>query len=333
MPIYPGSVYKRPPGMTVGAKRKKTDAAILHIDAGGVRDLYGWWNNPDSGANGSHFQVAYDGTVVQYADTDFIVYTSGSGSQRSVGIETQGKAAGEWTPAQRTAIVNLLAWLCKIYNLPVRQMTSSKKSERGIGYHLLGVPANAAQKAAKVSQTGGELWSSSVGKVCPGPDRVKQIPSIVNQVATGTPNPTPPEEDDMPTVNEFFNTPVTKGPDGKTDVTLAQTLTSLWVMANRNYDETPGRVWNFPLEHTVAKTADGKPLKVAAGTLLQYEPAEHESTRKTLIEAITKAVAGIPGVDQAGLEKAISGIVQDSLANSRIVFVPAPELEKASDNA
>ena len=55
----------------------------------------------------------------------------------------------------------------------------SSRGERGVGYHLLGVPATAAQKAAGVSQTGGELWSGAVGKVCPGPDRVKQMGKVV----------------------------------------------------------------------------------------------------------------------------------------------------------
>lgn len=317
---YPDAVWRPPPGMYVGPVRQKTDLVIWHVDAGNADSLYGWWNQAGSGQNGSHFFVKKDGTVEQYAPVDRIVWTSGNGSLRSVGIETQGYAAGEWTPAQRAALIKLTRWLCDVFGVPKIVAPNSKLTSRGIGYHRQGVPATQAQKAAKVSQTGGELWSSAVGKVCPGPYREKQIPRMVGEIA---------EEDDMPDLNEIFNTPVAKGPDGKTDVSLGQTMTALWIMANRNYDETPERVWGFPLEHTVAKGSDGKPVKVSAGSLLRYEPAEHETTRVALTAAITKAIAGIPGVDQGSLEKAVTAAVQESLANSRIVFVPAPELPNA----
>lgn len=185
MPIYPKAVYKRPPNMTTSGRRAKTDCVIWHIDAGNVYDLYGWWNNPNNGGNGSQFHVAKDGTVFQYADTDLITWTSYRGSRRSIGIETQGYGSGEWTPAQRQALIDLTRWLCQIYDIPMRAMTSSKTSERGIGWHTLGVPASARQKALGRSQTGGELWSTAVGKVCPGYDRVRQIPAMVREIAGG----------------------------------------------------------------------------------------------------------------------------------------------------
>lgn len=331
---YPDAVWRPPPGMYVGPVRQKTDLVIWHVDAGNANSLYGWWNQAGSGQNGSHFFVKTDGTVEQYAPIDRITWTSGNGSIRSVGIETQGYAAGEWTPAQRAALIKLTRWLCKTLGVPMVMAPNSKLTSRGIAWHRQGVPATQAQKAAKVSQTGGELWSSSVGKVCPGPDREKQIPHMVGEIANQSIiDLNKPSEDDMPDINEIFNTPVFNDPSNGKLVTLAQSLTNIHIMANRNYDETPERVWGFPLDHTVAKNPDGSPFKVAAGSLLRYEPAEHESTRVALTAAITKAVAGIPGVDQKGLEDAISAVVKESLANSRIVFVPAPELEKVSDNA
>lgn len=41
----------------------------------------------------------------------------------------------------------------------------------------------------------------------------------------------------------------------------------------------PGNVWTHPLEHTVAKKADGSALMTTAGDLLRFEPAEHANTR------------------------------------------------------
>ena len=62
---------------------------------------------------------------------------------------------------------------------------SSAASERGVGWHALGVPASRSQKSAGVSQTGGELWSGAPGKVCPGAERVPQIPGIVELARGG----------------------------------------------------------------------------------------------------------------------------------------------------
>jgi len=64
-------------------------------------------------------------------------------------------------------------------------MGSSAASERGVGWHALGVPASRSQRAAGVSQTGGELWSGAPGKVCPGTERVPQIPGIVELARGG----------------------------------------------------------------------------------------------------------------------------------------------------
>ena len=193
---YPDAVWRPPPGMYVGPVRQKTDLVIWHVDAGNAESLYGWWNQAGSGQNGSHFFVKKDGTVEQYAPIDRIVWTSGNGSLRSVGIETQGYAAGEWTPAQRAALIKLTRWLCSVLGIPRVMAPNSKLTSRGIGWHRQGVPATQAQKANKVSQTGGELWSSSVGKVCPGPDREKQIPHMVGEISGQTIGPPPTTEDD-----------------------------------------------------------------------------------------------------------------------------------------
>lgn len=180
-------------------RRARTNCVILHVDAGGVRDLRGWWDNPGSGPNGSHFQVAYDGTVFQYADTDYLTWTSGAGSQRSVGIETQGKAAGEWTPQQQAALVKLLQWLCSQYRIPARLMASSSVNESGIGYHRQGVPL---RSGGTVSRTGGQVWAKDSSKVCPGPDRQAQVPGIVARVAGGT---VPEEELSMGDIAKIEN--------------------------------------------------------------------------------------------------------------------------------
>ncbi len=183
MPRYPAALWLPMNKATTYGKRAVTDAAILHVAAGESNSLLGWWNNADSGANGCHFYVRYDGTVEQYADTDYITWTSGSGSRRSVGIETQGLASGEWTQQQLDSLVALLDWLCGLYSIPREPMTSSAIGERGIGWHRLGVPKF---KGATISRTNGETWAADYSKVCPGPDREKQIPALVASLSTAT---------------------------------------------------------------------------------------------------------------------------------------------------
>lgn len=179
------------------ARRKVTDAIVLHVAAGEAASLQGWFNNPRAGAS-SHFYVRRDGTVEQYLPIDRISWSGVRSDQRAISIETQGMGHGEWTAAQINAIVKIVRYCRDKYpTIPARQMTSSKRTEKGIGYHRLGVPGSYAQKALGKSQTGGELWSGAVGKICPGPDRIKQVPTIVAMVkgattpAKPTPKPTP----------------------------------------------------------------------------------------------------------------------------------------------
>lgn len=161
------------------------DGVVLHVAASEAASLYGWFNSAAAAAS-SHFYVRRDGTVEQYVSIRDLSWASGAGSNRLLGIETQGMGTGSWTDKQVASLVRLIKELSKEFGFPIRQMASSAKSERGIGYHAQGVPASYSQKARGVSQTGGELWSSSVGKVCPGADRIKQIPSIVKQAAGGS---------------------------------------------------------------------------------------------------------------------------------------------------
>ena len=157
--------------------RRRTDGIVLHVAVSEAASLHGWFSNPKAYAS-SHLYVRRDGTVEQYIDLDQISWAQKNGDARCLSVETQGGALGEWTDAQVKSLARIVRETSAHYGFPLRVMGSSR-GERGVGYHLLGVPATAAQKAAGVSQTGGELWSGAVGKVCPGPDRVKQMGKVV----------------------------------------------------------------------------------------------------------------------------------------------------------
>lgn len=185
MSWYPKAVKRPIKANFTPKKRASTRAVILHVDGGDAGSLFGWFSAPGRGAS-SHFYVTKSGVVEQYVDADLIAWTTGEANPTTIGIETQGKGTGEWTAPQRAAIVKLLAWICKTYKIPAVEMPNSKPSSRGIGTHRLGCdgnfPATGVQRG-RIQRGGGELWSSSRGKVCPGDGRQAQWPGIVRDVA------------------------------------------------------------------------------------------------------------------------------------------------------
>lgn len=189
MPWYPKAIKKPTTKMLTSGRRAKYDGAIYHIAASEATSLFGWWEQyPKNGGNGSHFYILRDGTVEQYADTDLVVWTSRQGSRRTVGIETQGGASGEWTAEQAEALADLTAWLWEAEGRAWPLATMADSSGRGIGWHSQGLPKF---RGSATSKTGGEVWGVDPYKTCPGPDRIKQIPGIVARaIEIATPAPT-----------------------------------------------------------------------------------------------------------------------------------------------
>ena len=189
----PGALHKMLARNFTTTRRARTDAIILHIAVSNAPSLKGWFDNPRAGAS-SHFYVRKDGTVEQYLPLEFRSWAGVKSDARAISIETQGGMGADlnagWPPAQIQGILNIINYVRSVYpNIPVRTMQSSKATEAGgIGYHLLGVPSTQTQKLRGISQTGGELWSGAVGKVCPGHARIAQIPGIVKQIGGSAPS-------------------------------------------------------------------------------------------------------------------------------------------------
>lgn len=196
----PGATW-RPLSYGVGAKRGKTDAVIFHVADSNATSLHGMFNRPGTSAS-CHLYVLKDGTCEQMADLDSITWTSGEANSRSIGVETQGRDGEPWTDAQLKTCAAIARFVCDHYNIPLRLMTSSRPSERGIGYHRLGVrgnfPAYPSLQAGinqRKAAFGGhhESWSGVI-KTCPGNERVAQMPLIVELAGgdrTKLPKPEP----------------------------------------------------------------------------------------------------------------------------------------------
>lgn len=160
-------------------------AVILHLTASEATSQHGYFSNPANKAC-SNTHVARSGHIEQYIRGDRLSAADSYGSSRAFSIETQGADAnGRWTPEQCESIARIIAWAHQTYGIPLRLMTSSATSERGIGWHRLGVngnfPAMPNILAGRTQRGGGEVWSSAFGKVCPGDNRIKQIPAILER--------------------------------------------------------------------------------------------------------------------------------------------------------
>lgn len=199
MPYLDGAIVK-----TVA--RHKTpmarhDGVCNHIAVSNGASLFNYFNQP--GNPTSHFYVrkgsAKPGASMadfeQYVDTRFEAPANLEGNHRLISIETQGGVGDDldngWNPLQIERLAWILAQCHQLHGIPLIAMPNSLPSTRGLGYHRLGVdPWRVA---------GGEKWSRSYGKVCPGTARMAQQGSIIARARTiaGTPSP----ETDMPLTN------------------------------------------------------------------------------------------------------------------------------------
>lgn len=188
MALYPGARHRLIPAGT-NDPPITVIGAILHVDAGNSKSLYGYFSEKSGGIE-SHFHIPKEGQPEQYRDTgreadanlkanSFVVNGKRYGF---VSIETQGFGSGEWNAHQLDEIKKLLLWLSRTHDFSLRRCPAWNKS--GVGYHTMwGAPSE---------------WTP-VAKSCPGPDRVKQFNNVlVPWFATaGKPTAPPAQEEDV----------------------------------------------------------------------------------------------------------------------------------------
>ena len=170
----------------------ETDGVVVH-SAGGHGELYGWWMSDASHGLESTWFIAddktgngfLDGEIVQYVGLGIKADANGEANRRAASIETASSvnAAERWTPAQAASLIQLLNWICTVAPKVKRELMADKDAP-GIAWHVqFGAPGP---------------WTQVRGKVCPGPERVKQlvdeiIPAVANFAAQPTPTPPTPE--------------------------------------------------------------------------------------------------------------------------------------------
>lgn len=175
-------------------------------------------------AHAAHFSVRADGHIFQSRDTAFQSAANLNGNDDVIAIENEdhGKAFGNWntndghavpgfTAAQIEANAKIMAWAYKTHKIPLVACPNSKDGSEGIAYHRQGIDGNflAEGYAYGGRVAGGEVWTTSPGKGCPGDRRISQVPKIIQRarVLAGL------EDDDM-TLEELLGTKI--GNDGNT---------------------------------------------------------------------------------------------------------------------
>jgi hypothetical protein len=170
---YPGAIRK------VVARHRTAMARYRgicnHVAVSEAASLFNYFNQ--AGNPTSHFYVRRDGNVEQYVDTQFQAPANLEGNPSLISIETQGGVQNvdrePWTAAQLETLAGITAWAHRVHGIPLVAMADSRPSTTGIGYHRLGI------EPWRVD--GGETWSSSYGKVCPGAAKIAQIPGIIRR--------------------------------------------------------------------------------------------------------------------------------------------------------
>lgn len=139
-------------------------------------------------AHAAHFSTKANGYVYQSRDTKYRSAANLNGNYRVLAIENEdhGSAFGSWntsdghavpafTAAQCESIAKILVWCHQTHGIPLVLAPDSKPGSRGIAYHRQGVDGNFGSFQYPGRVAGGEVWSTSAGKVCPGDRRIAQL--------------------------------------------------------------------------------------------------------------------------------------------------------------
>lgn len=263
-------------------------AVILHVAVSEASSLYGYFSGATSG---SHFYVRKDGVVEQYVDTRFQAPANGEANASAISIETQGGVTNAqrepWTEAQVFALADIVRWASEVHGIPLRTMASSLKSERGVGWHRLGVDPYRVR--------GGELWSSAYGKICPGDAKIGQVSRIVALAVGGDTStesktdtvviPQVEKDQDMGALVEALYRIYQGRPASESEI-------DNWVLTAASADWTAKKLH----DNFITSAAEGTAVVAAYKTFLGREPSDADiatwTKPGTTIKNVREGVAG-----------------------------------------
>jgi hypothetical protein len=161
-----------PPG--VNDPKIKAIGNVFHVAVSESADLHDYFDGPSGGIE-SHGYIRRDGSVIQYRTLDREADAQAAGNSFTyagqlcgfLSWETQGGALGEWTPEQVATIKRIMHFTHDEGGVPLQQAPAWNRP--GNGYHSLYPEWNPNKHS------------------CPGPDRIKQWPAIIQEVAVSLP--------------------------------------------------------------------------------------------------------------------------------------------------
>jgi len=209
---YPHASWE-PLGTQTESRMTAHDIVCIHTMVGSLDGTDRMFEGDGYGGTESHFGTGGAGEKVkQWQDLAFTADANLDGNPRVISIENADKGPGfkDWsgsnvpgfTGVQLDQLVDLVAWLCSpaahadcptswkchADGIPAVLIPDSKPGRRGIGYHRQGIDGSLPDMRVP----GGELWSESRGKICPGDRRVAQVRSeLVPRVAAKLNAPKP----------------------------------------------------------------------------------------------------------------------------------------------
>lgn len=136
-------------------------------------------------AHAAHFSTWMSGRLGQSRDTRFRSAANLNGNHRVIAVENEdGARAVPLTDAQVKACGRAYYWSHEEHGIPLEMCPNSRPESRGLAYHRQGIDGNFGSFDFPGRVPGGELWSSSFGKICPMDVRIRQLPDIMDVAKT-----------------------------------------------------------------------------------------------------------------------------------------------------
>jgi hypothetical protein len=154
---------------------------VFHTAVSSASSLHDFFNVP--GRPTPHFYVNKIGVIEQYIDTSYRATACLDGNHDCIAVESwDGTEIVPWTNAQVEACAWISAYCMTEHHIPVERLRSSKPGTTGVGWHRLGIDGNFADPPGTLlggRVKGGEHWSESFGKLCPGDPKIL---GVVNRI-------------------------------------------------------------------------------------------------------------------------------------------------------
>lgn len=180
MPRFPGAAWRPVTRYQSGSLRipMRPGRLILHTAVSTAGSMHAYFNV--SGRATPHFYVNAKGGGEQYIDTGFQSTANLEGNHDCITVESwdngaPGGQVPDWTDAQVEWCARLAAWCHEHHGIPLERLPSSRPGTRGVGWHRLGIDGNFPSGLLAGRVSGGERWSESTGKICPGDRKIRGV--------------------------------------------------------------------------------------------------------------------------------------------------------------